>query len=158
MPADQKKLLVEMLGSVQKYYQDQPAEGTQGTTERQGITMPYTVKEEAMTAGSNIAYNGYAHSFAGMAIQFLLFAMANIGVEMLLERQRGLWSRLRSAPVSKVTLLASKAASGALISLLILLVSFGFAMIVFKVRIHGSVPGFLAISVACAVMASTFGL
>ena len=68
--------------------------------------MPYTVKEEAMTAGANVAYNGYAHSFAGMAIQFLLFAMANIGIEMLLERQRGLWRRLRSAPVSKVTLLA----------------------------------------------------
>ena len=91
--------------------------------------MPYTVNEEAMTAGSNIAYNGYAHSFAGMAIQFLLFAMANIGVEMLLERQRGLWSRLRSAPISKVTLLAGKAVSGTLISLMILLVSFGFAMV-----------------------------
>jgi bifunctional DNA-binding transcriptional regulator/antitoxin component of YhaV-PrlF toxin-antitoxin module len=48
-------------------------------TAPRGITMPYTVREEAMTAGSNIAYNGYAHSFAGMAIQFLLFAMANCG-------------------------------------------------------------------------------
>ena len=51
-----------------------------------------------MTARPNIAYNGYAHSFAGMGIQFLLFAMANLGVEILLERQRGLWKRLRSAP------------------------------------------------------------
>jgi ABC-2 type transport system permease protein len=158
MPADQKRLLVEMLGSVQKYYRDQPAAGTQATTERRGITMPYTVHEEAMTAGSNIKYNGYAHSFAGMAIQFLLFAMANMGVEMLLERQRGLWKRLRSAPVSKITLLSSKAVSGTLLSLLILLVSFGFAMIVFGVRIEGSVPGFLGISIACAMMAATFGL
>ena len=157
MPADQKRALVEMLGSVQRFYNQQPSGGG-APTERRGITMPYTVKEEAMTAGSNIAYNGYAHSFAGMAIQFLLFAMANIGVEMLLERQRGLWSRLRSAPISKTMLLLSKAASGALISLLILLVSFGFAMVVFKVRIQGSVLGFLGISVACAVMASTFGL
>ena len=39
-----------------------------------------------------------------------------------------------------------------------LLVSFGFAMVVFKVRIAGSVPGFLAVAVACALMASTFGL
>ena len=158
MPADQKRLLVEMLGSVQKYYSDRPAAGAQGTPERRGITMPYTVNEEAMTAGSNVAYNGYAHSFAGMAIQFLLFAMANMGVEMLLERQRGLWSRLRSAPVSKVTLLSGKAASGTIISLMILLVSFGFAMVVFGVRIQGSVVGFLGISIACAVMASTFGL
>jgi ABC-2 type transport system permease protein len=158
MPADQKQRLVDMLGSVQKFYRDQPAAGAQGPARRRGLTMPYTVNEEAMTAGSNVAYNGYAHSFAGMAIQFLLFAMANIGVEMLLERQRGLWSRLRSAPISKVTLLAGKAASGTLISLMILLVSFGFAMVVFGVRIQGSALGFLGISIACAVMASTFGL
>ena len=158
MPADQKRNLVDMLGSLQKYYRNQPATDAQGAPRRRGLTMPYTVNEEAMTAGSNVAYNGYAHSFAGMAIQFLLFAMANMGVEMLLERQRGLWSRLRSAPVSKVTLLAGKAASGSLISLMILLVSFGFAMIVFGVRIQGSVLGFLGISLACAVMASTFGL
>ncbi len=157
MAADQKRLLLEMLSSVQKFYKDQPAAGAQGTTERRGVTMPYTVHEEAMTAGS-IAYNGYAHSFAGMAIQFLLFAMANVGVEMLLERQRGLWKRLRSAPVSKLTLLLGKAASGTVISLTILLVSFAFAMVVFKVRIQGSVFGFLGISIACAVMASTFGL
>jgi ABC-2 type transport system permease protein len=122
------------------------------------LAMPYRVREEAVTAGSNIAYNGYAHSFAGMAIQFLLFAMANLGVDMLLERQRGLWSRLRSAPVSKLTLLSSKAVSGTLISALILLVSFGFAMVVFRVRIQGSLAGFIGISIACAMMAATFGL
>jgi ABC-2 type transport system permease protein len=157
MPADQKRALVDMLSSVQTYY-NRPAAGAAAGTERRGITMPYVVREEAMTAGANIAYNGYAHSFAGMAIQFLLFAMANAGIEILLERQRGLWRRLRSAPISRLTLLTGKAASGAIISLMILLVSFAFAMIVFRVRIQGSVVGFLAISVACALMASTFGL
>ena len=163
MPADQKRALVDMLKSVQSFY-GQPGGAAQtpppgsGQAPQRGITMPYTVHEEAMTAGSNIAYNGYAHSFGGMAIQFLLFAMANAGIEMLLERQRGLWKRLRSAPVSRLTLLAGKAASGAIISLMILLVSFAFAMIVFRVRIQGSVVGFLAISIACALMASTFGL
>ena len=158
VPADQKRPLLELLGSLQRYYGQQAAGNGRSGAAPRGITMPYTVKEEPMTAGSNIAYNGYAHSFAGMAIQFLLFAMANIGVEMLLERQRGLWGRLRSAPISKTTLLLGKAISGTLISLMILLVSFGFAMIVFKVRIHGSVIGFLSISIACAIMASTFGL
>ena len=159
MPGDQKRALVQMLSSVQQFYNQQPSSGGGGTnTATRGITMPYTVHEEAMTAGSNIAYNGYAHSFGGMAVQFLLFAMANLGVEMLLERQRGLWSRLRSAPVSKLTLLTGKMASGAMISLMILLVCFAFAMIVFKVRIQGSVLGFLGISIACALMASTFGV
>jgi ABC-2 type transport system permease protein len=93
-----------------------------------------------------------------MGIQFLLFAMANLGVEMLLERQRGLWRRLRSAPVSRVTLLAGKVLSGAAISLMILGVCFAFAMIVFGVRIDGSVLGFAGVSIACALMASTFGV
>ena len=123
-----------------------------------GMTIPYTVREEAMTARPNAAYNGYAHSFAGMGIQFLLFAMANLGVEMLLERQRGLWKRLRSAPVSRLTLLAGKGISGTLISLMILAVSFGFAMVVFRVRIEGSVAGVFAVALACSMMAAAFGL
>jgi len=93
-----------------------------------------------------------------MGIQFLLFAAIDLGIGILLERQRGLWKRLRSAPVSKAALLGGKAASGTLIALMSLLVSFGFAMLVFGVRIQGSVVGFLAVAAACALMASTFGL
>jgi ABC-type Na+ efflux pump permease subunit len=157
MAADQKRMLMDMLSSVQKFYDRRPESGAQGGARPQGITMPYTVHEEPITAGA-AAYNGYSHSFAGMGIQFLLFAMANMGVEMLLERQKGLWKRLRSAPVSRLTLLAGKAASGAIISLMILLVCYGFAMVVFEVRIEGSVLGFFAVATACAVMASTFGV
>jgi ABC-2 type transport system permease protein len=120
--------------------------------------MPYTVREQAVTAGATTPYNGYAHSFAGMGIQFLLFAAANMGIEILLERQRGLWRRLRSAPVSRLTLLGGKAASMTIVSLMTLLVSFAFAMLVFGVRIQGSVIGFFAIALACSAMAATFGL
>src|SRR5262249_52934120 len=123
-----------------------------------GITMPYIVREEAMTAGVNAKYNGYSHSFAGMGIQFLLFAMANLGIDMLLGRPRGLWERLRSAPISRTTLLLGKGISGAIISLLILGVSFAFAMLVFHVRIDGGVAGFVGIAIACSLMASAFGL
>ncbi len=156
MPEDRKKLLRDMLTSVQGFYRQEPTQANGDGTG--GLTMPYTVREEPMTAGSNIAYNGYAHSFAGMGIQFLLFAMANLGIEVLLERQRGLWKRLRSAPVSRVTLLTGKTLSGAIVALMTLWVSFGFAMVVFGVRIQGSVLGFVGVSVACAVMAATFGL
>jgi ABC-2 type transport system permease protein len=122
------------------------------------MTMPYTVKEEAAMADPNAGYNGYAHSFAGMGIQFLLMASIDLGIGILLERQRGLWKRLRSAPLSKGALLGGKALSGTLIALMTLLVSFTFAMLVFKVRIHGSMIGFLAIATATALMASNFGL
>jgi len=157
LPEERKQLLREMLGSVQRFYR-QPDQTGGGTGVQGGITVPYMVREEAVTAAANLAYNGYAHSFAGMGIQFLLFAMANLGIEVLLERQRGLWKRLRSAPVSRRLLLAGKAVSGTIISLLTLFVSFAFAMIVFGVRIQGSLVGFLAVSIACALMAATFGL
>jgi ABC-2 type transport system permease protein len=156
MDQQQKVLLLQLLRSAQTFY-DRPSSDP-SRTRQAGIAMPYTVHEEAMTAGSNIAYNGYAHSFAGMGIQFLLFAMANLGVEMLLERQRGLWKRLRSAPVSRLTLLVGKGISGAIISLAILGVSFAFAMIVFHVRVDGGWAGFVGIAVACSLMASAFGI
>jgi ABC-2 type transport system permease protein len=122
------------------------------------FALPYEVHEQAVTARATSAYNSYAHAFAGMGVQFLLFAAVDLGVGILLERQRGLWKRVRSAPLSRAVLLGGKAASGTLITLMTLLASFAFAMLVFEVRIEGSVVGFLAVSFACALMATTFGL
>jgi ABC-2 type transport system permease protein len=157
MPDDQKRALVDMLKSVNSLY-NRPGADADANRGPRGITMPYTVHEQAVTSGDNVAYNGYAHSFAGMGIQFLLFAAANLGIEILLERQLGLWRRLRSAPVSRVTLLGGKMASMTIVCLMTLLVSFTFAVIVFGVRIQGSLLGFLGISVACSIMAASFGL
>jgi ABC-2 type transport system permease protein len=157
MPDDQKRALIDMLKSVNNFYK-QPGNGGAADGRSRGISMPYTVREQAVTSGENVAYNGYAHSFAGMGVQFLLFAAANLGIEILLERQRGLWKRLRSAPVSRMTLLGGKVASMTIVCLMTLLVSFSFAMVVFGVRIQGSLLGFLSVSLACAVMAATFGL
>ena len=120
--------------------------------------LPYTVAEEAVTSTARVPYNGYAHSFAGMGAQFMLFAAIDLGIGILLERQRGLWKRLRSAPLSRLWLLGGKTLSGAIIGLATMLVSFAFAIVVFKVRIAGSLGGFVVICAAYAVMASTFGL
>jgi len=161
LSTQQQALLRDLLQSARRFYNEPSAStGSSGGSgaPRGGITLPYAVKEEAITSGDNVAYNGYAHSFAGMCIQFILFASIDLGVGILLERQRGLWKRLRSAPISRVTLLVGKAASGALVALLTLAVSFAFAMIVFGVRVNGSLTGFVAVAVATAVMASTFGL
>jgi ABC-2 type transport system permease protein len=166
LAAEQRDALRNLLQSAQRFYaqpfdsaQGGPAQSGQsaGSTPR-GFTMPYTVSEEAVTSRANVAYNGYAHSFAGMGAQFVLFAMIDLGIGILLERQRGLWRRLRSAPLSRAWLLAGKAASGAMIGFATMIVAFAFAIIVFKVRIAGSVPGFIAVTAAYAVMASTFGL
>jgi ABC-2 type transport system permease protein len=144
-----------LLESAQKFYND-PA--LQSSDAPRGFSMPYASHEEAVTSGRNVAYNGYAHSFAGMGVQFLLFASIDLGLAILLERQRGLWKRLRSAPISRLSLLLGKALSTAIIAFLTLAVSFAFAIIVFKVRITGSVVGFLAVCIATALMAATYGL
>jgi len=122
------------------------------------LQRPYDVHEEALTARVEAAYNGYAHSFAGMGIQFLLFAAINLGIELLTERQRGLWTRLRSAPISRVTLLSGKLSSATVIGSLVLFVSFAFAIIVFHVSVAGSLAGFLGVGIACALMAAGYGL
>ena len=157
-PTDQKRLLREMLNGVQRFYNQNPSASI-GRGGGVGLfSTPYSVREEEVTAGKKVPYNGYAHAFAGMGIQFLLFAMLNSGIELLLERQRGLWKRVRSAPISRYELLGAKCASGTVISLMTLLVSFGAAMVMFKVRIEGSVAGFLSVAIACSLMAATFGL
>src|SRR5205807_10404538 len=73
-------------------------------------------------------------------------------------RQRGLWRRLRAAPISRHLLLAAKATSQALIGLLVTVAVFGFGGLVFHVRFSGSIPGFLLIALCYALAASTFGL
>ncbi len=160
LPAERRDTLRSLLQSVQRLNQQGGTAGGGGATGGGGgaITVPYSVREDAVTGGANAQYNGYAHSFAGMGIQFLLFAAIELAMGILLERELGIWKRFRSAPLSRFTLLAARGASGTIITLLTLLVSFAFAMIVFGVRIHGSVIGFAAIAVACSIMAATFGL
>jgi ABC-2 type transport system permease protein len=160
MPDADRKALGDMLSSVNRYYERAGASPPPGASPAppRGLTMPYGVREQAVTAQAGIAYNGYAHSFAGMGVQFLLFACIDLAIGMLLERQLGLWKRLRAAPISRFVLLAAKGISGATIALLSLGVTFAFGMAVFGIRVEGSWPGFLAVCVATALMASTFGL
>jgi ABC-2 type transport system permease protein len=160
-PADAEgKALADMLASVNRWYERAPASPLPGASPGppRGLTMPYEVREQAVTAQAGIAYNGFAHSFAGMGVQFLLFACIDLAIGMLTERQMGLWKRLRAAPISRLVLLGAKATSGAIISLLSLGMTFAFGMAVFGIRVQGSWPGFLAVCVATALMASAFGL
>ena len=162
MPEDEKRSLRDMLTSIQKFNvlngrAGANASGTGGTSGG-GLSMPFEMHEEAVMARQNATYNGFAHSFAGMGLQFMLFAAINMGIEILTERQKGIWKRLRSAPLSKLQLLGSKIASGTIIGALVLLVSFGFAIVVWRVRVDGSVPGFLGVSIASALMAASYGL
>jgi ABC-2 type transport system permease protein len=159
IPPAEKKTLRDLLGSVQELNEEQVRGQASGQgVPSGGLTMPYETREEAITAGTGIQYNGYAHSFGGMGIQFILFMGLDVGVRLLLLRQSGLWQRLRAAPLSRSVLLGSRATSAAMIAGFILLVLFGFARVVFGVHIEGSFVGFLGVCAAFSLMTAAFGL
>jgi len=159
MPSTDKKVLSELLNSVEKWNEQQDRGRASGQDlPAGGLTMPYETRPEAITAGANIQYNGYAHAFGGMGVQFILFMGLDVGIRLLLLRQSGLWQRLRAAPLSRSLLLGSRATSAAMIAGFILLVLFGFARVVFGVHIQGSFLGFLGVGAAFSLMTAAFGL
>ena len=120
--------------------------------------IPYTVTEVAASSRPESKYNSYAHSFAGMGVQFILFMGIDLGIKLLTMRRMGLWQRLRAAPLSRGFLLASQVASGALIAAVLFALIFAAGVLFFGVRIEGSVIGFGGLIVAFALMTAAFGL
>ena len=118
--------------------------------------IPFNVDNVAVTSGPR--YNSYAHSFAGMSIQFILFMGIDAGIALLLMRQEGMWRRLRAAPLSGAVLLGSRVAGTTLIAVMILAVVYLVARVAFDVRIAGSLPGFAMVACAFALLAATTGL
>ena len=121
-----------------------------------GLSMPFTTQDEAMSSGPK--YNGYAHAFAGMAVQFILFMGVDAGIGILLARRMGLWNRLLAAPITMTTVLAARAVSCALIAMGLLFFIFLVAGLFFQVQIAGSYVGFVAVCVSFALVTATFGL
>lgn len=124
-----------------------------------GFSLPFNTREvEARAEGPAAGYNSYAHSFAGMGVQFILLMGVDMGIALLAMRRMGLWQRLRSAPLTRAQLLGSRIASCALIALLVFAALWLVAFAVFGVRVHGSFVGFALLLLAFALLTATFGL
>jgi ABC-2 type transport system permease protein len=156
MKPEDKTALRRMLQSVGEWNQRQNANPQ--AQANSGFTMPYTVSQEAVTARQGVKYNSMAHSFAGMCVQFILFMGIDAGMVVLYQRRSGLWKRLQAAPLSRYTIIGSRATSAGIVAMVIMLTVFGFARVVFGVKIEGSMAGFLGVCVAFAIMTATFGL
>ncbi|MFC5478053.1 ABC transporter permease [Massilia suwonensis] len=141
-------------------YQSLPAKDEQAGAAKAGLTMPFTTRDEALASGSGNGpqgYNPFAHAFAGMGVQFLLFMGIEMGTALLHARHSGVWNRLLAAPVSLSTLLLARAASSALIAFAILCLIFLFAVLVFGVHIS-SFGGFAGIALCFALVTASFGV
>jgi len=155
-----KKDLESLFDSIERV-QKRPPEASGGNANALGagfMTMPFATKEIEVTSGKDKRYNAYAHSFAGMAVQFILFMGIELGMALLLQRRQGLWKRLRAAPLTKGTVLGSRVFSGAVIAVALLAGIYAAALAFFGVRIEGSLAGFALVAVAFAFFTATFGL
>ena len=156
---EDKKTLTDLLRSVQRLNEEAVASPNPPPGSLTGgLSVPFIQREIAVTSRDNIQYNGYAHAFAGMVVQFILFLGIDFGINLLQQRQRGLWKRFRAAPLSPAVLLGSRVVSAAIISFFVIVVNFLFARLIFGVRVEGSMAGFLGVSAAFALMTASFGL
>lgn len=163
LPAERRAELVRMfdsIGAVQQHEAAQPQAAS--APQAGGLSLPYTTREiEAVQPGANaapVAYNSYAHSFAGMGVQFILMSGVELALGLLLMRRLGLWKRLRAAPLSRAQLLGSRIVASALISLIVFVVIYAVAIAAFGVRVLGSPAGFALVLVCFSLLTASFGL
>ena len=122
------------------------------------LELPYTLRAEEARSLNAAKYNGYAHAFAGMGVQFILFAGIDLGIGLLSMRRTGLWLRLRAAPLSKAMLLGSRILSTAVIAAVLMTLMFAAAIGLFGVRIDGSWLGMVGVVAAFSLLTASLGL
>jgi len=153
--SEDKEALVGLLGSLKKFQEREAAKPAKESSGGGGLSVPFTTKDEALSSGPK--YNGYAHAFAGMGVQFILFMGIDVGIGILLARRMGIWNRLLAAPITMSQVLLSRALSGAMIAAGLMVAIFFAAMLMFKVEVT-NVVGFALVVVAFALMTASFGL
>ncbi len=171
LPEAHRQDLVKLFDSLDQVERDQALEtatagaaaassgaGAAASPMSGGLKLPYETEEVEATTHADSKYNGYAHSFAGMGVQFILFMGIDIGIALLTMRRMDIWKRLKASPLSRATLLGSRAASCAIIALIIFSIIMTTAVLVFGVRIEGSLIGLIALLIVFSMMTATFGL
>ncbi len=157
VPADARSDLIGLFEAVERVQQRTATSGAESGL-APSLGQPFVTREMAVTSGSNSKYNSYAHSFAGMGVQFILMLGVELGVGLLMMRRMGLWQRLRAAPLSRATLLGSRTLSSTVIAAALMLAVFVAGMLLFGVRIEGSLLGFLGLALTFGLLTATFGL
>jgi ABC-2 type transport system permease protein len=152
----ESRALRDMLASVQKYQALPQKDGASGPAK--GLSMPFTTTDKQLASGvEEQGYNAYAHAFAGMGVQFILFMGIDMGIGILLAQRSGVWNRLLAAPVGLTQVLLARAASGAIIAFALLCIVFAVAVAVFGVHI-ASLAGFLGMALCFGILTASLGL
>ena len=106
---------------------------------------------------------GSALAVPGMSVLFSLFLIGHVGYLFFREHRFGTWERLRASPLSAADVIAGKAMPAMVLCLLQQLLLFALSMVLFDLRITGSVVALVAVAtglslclVACGVAAAAY--
>lgn len=90
LPAGERSELLAMFDSIARV-QDRAASSPQAAASSPlagGFSLPFETREvEARAEGPGAGYNSYAHSFAGMGVQFILLMGVDMGIGLLAMRR-----------------------------------------------------------------------
>jgi len=114
--------------------------------------------EREQVAGNDVLSPTATLLVGGWAMQFLLFAVSTSAAALFYERDRGLFQRLLSAPVSRADVLWSKFIYGICLGLIQLMVLFLAGHILFGIDIQHHLPLLLLVCTAAAAACTSFGL
>ncbi len=161
LAADKRDTLKSLFANVRKMQQEFPeaasSPASSSSSSNPMLSPPYVLEEKGLVSGTQ-GYNAYAHSFAGMGAQFVLFMGVELGMAILLARRTGLWARLRAAPLSRMSLLASHLVSTTLIATAVMTIIMGAGMLIFGFRPSGSAVGLLLVIASYGFFTAGFGL
>ena len=159
LDAERRRQLLELFGQLHQLQSAEPAASAGGAPalQERALSLPYALDEQALSAGHR-DYDGYAHAFAGMGVQFVLMLGVELGVGLLLARRSGMWQRLRAAPLSRATLLGAHFLATALIAAAVLALVMLTGMLIFGFRVQGSWAGLALLVLAYGLFTAGFGL
>jgi ABC-2 type transport system permease protein len=156
-----KPYIVNVMNGLLSQYAIKAVMVTQLNVSDTTLQLPYTtnaIAAVAKSANSPRQYNSFAHSFAGMSVQFILFMGIDFGIGLLLMRREDIWKRLRVAPISRTDIILARIIASTIISVAFISAIYSAAMMIFGVRVDGSWLGFVAIVIAFAMLNASFGL
>jgi ABC-2 type transport system permease protein len=134
-----------------------PSAGGPRASEAEGNAGLVSVEQRAVL-GQKKKNPMIAFYAAGIGVMFLLFSAAGAGGALIEEAESGTLDRILSTRVSMTKLLAGKLLYLAWLAATQLLVMFVWGSMVFGLEMRGHWGGFLIMTVATALAASTFGL
>lgn len=102
--------------------------------------------------------SGFQVSVPGNAVLFCFFIAVTVGISFVEDRRTGVWRRLLAAPVRRPALLIAKLVPFFVVAVLQMAFLFGIGIAAFGLRVGGSWPALIAVTLAVAYCAVALGL